>query len=101
MRGKPFQVGGVINFANGEETKDIQLPKIAKDRLFVVEFVGINGFVQQNQTLFVSLEVYTNFVPGIYPIVTSGTSTISDPAFQLEDLEVNGYCFMQTPIAKL
>ena len=29
MRGKPFQVGGVINFANGEETKDIQLPKIA------------------------------------------------------------------------
>ena len=81
MRGKPFQVGEVINFANGEETKDIQLPKIAKDRLFVVEFVGINGFVQQNQTLFVSLEVYTNFVPGIYPIVTSGTSTISDPAF--------------------
>jgi hypothetical protein len=45
MRGKPFQVGGVINFANGEETKDIQLPKIAKDRLFLVEFVGINGFV--------------------------------------------------------
>jgi hypothetical protein len=45
MSGKPFQVGGVINLANGEETKDIQLPKIAKDRLFLVEFVGINGFV--------------------------------------------------------
>ena len=52
MSGKPFQVGGVINLANGEATKDIQLPKIAKDRLFVVEFVGVNGFVQQNQTLF-------------------------------------------------
>ncbi|MCE3241039.1 MAG: hypothetical protein K0Q83_1546 [Deltaproteobacteria bacterium] len=61
-----------------------------------MEFVGVNGFVQQNQTLFVSLEVYMNSVPGIYPIVTSGTSTISDFAFQLEDLEVNGYCFMQT-----
>ena len=81
MTGKPFQIGGVINLAHGEETKDIQLPKIAKDRLFVVEFVGINGFVQQNQTLFVSLEVYTNFVPGIYPIATSGTPTISDPCF--------------------
>ena len=31
MSGKPFRVGGVINLANGEETKDIQLPKIAKD----------------------------------------------------------------------
>jgi hypothetical protein len=81
MSGKPFQVGGVINLANGEETKDIQLPKIAKDRLFVVEFVGVNGFVQQNQTLFVSLEAYTNSVPGIYPIITSGTSTISRSCF--------------------
>jgi hypothetical protein len=81
MSGKPFHVGGVINLANGEETKDIQLPKIAKDRMFVVEFVGVNGFVHQNQTLFVSLEVYTNSVPGIYPIAISGTSIISDPAF--------------------
>jgi hypothetical protein len=80
MDGKPFQTGGVINLANGEETKEIQLPKIAKNRLFVVEFVGVNGFVQQNQTLFVSLEVYTNSVPRIYPIVTTGTSTISDPS---------------------
>ncbi|MCE3241040.1 MAG: hypothetical protein K0Q83_1547 [Deltaproteobacteria bacterium] len=32
MSGKPFQVGGVINLADGEETKDIQLPKkIAED----------------------------------------------------------------------
>ena len=37
--------------------------------------------MQQNQTLFVSLEVYTNSVPGIYPIFPSGTSTIADPAF--------------------
>jgi hypothetical protein len=82
MDGKPFQTGGVINLANGEETKEIQLPKIAKNRLFVVEFVGVNGFVQQNQTRFVSLEVYTNSVPRIYPIVTTGTSTISDPGFR-------------------
>ena len=81
MSGKPFHIGGVINLANGEETKDIRLPKIPKDKLFVVEFVGVNGFVQQNQTLFVSLEVYTNSSAGIYPIVTTGTSTISDPAF--------------------
>jgi hypothetical protein len=79
MSGKPFHVGGVINLADGEETKDIQSPKIAKDRLFVVEFVGVNGIVQQNQTLFVSLEIYTNSVPGIYPIFTTGTSTVSDP----------------------
>jgi hypothetical protein len=78
--GKPFQTGGVINLANGEETKEIQLPRIAKNRLLVVEFVGVNGFVQQNQSLFVSLEVYTNSVPRIYPIVANGTSTISDPA---------------------
>ena len=66
-----------------------------------MEFVGVNGFVQQNQTLFVSLEVYTNSIPGIYPIVTSGTSTISDPAFPARRFEVNEYCFMQIPIAKL
>lgn len=78
--GKPFQTGGVINLSNGEETKEIQLPEIAKNRLFVVEFVRLNGFVQQNQTLFVSFEVYTNSVPRIYPIVTTGTSIISDPA---------------------
>ena len=81
MSGKPFRTGGVINLATGEETKDIQLPKIAKDRLFVVEFVGVNGFVQRNQSLFVSLQVYTNSVAGIYPILTSGTSTILDPTF--------------------
>ena len=80
MHGKPFHTGGVINLGNGDETKDIQLPKIAKDRLFVVEFVGVNGFLQQNQTLFVALEVHTNSLPGIYPIVTNGTSTISDPS---------------------
>ena len=62
MSGKPFCMGGVINLSNGEETKDIQLPKIAKDRLFVVEFVGVNGFLQQNQTLLIALEVYTNAV---------------------------------------
>lgn len=56
-------------------------------------------FVQQNQILFVALEVYTNSVPGIYPIAT--TSTIADLLFQLEDLDVNGYCFMQTLIVKL
>ena len=81
MSGKPFHIGGVINLTTGEETKDIQLPKIAKDRLFIVEFVGINGFVQQNQSLFVSLQVYTNSVAGIYPIVTSGSSIMSDPTF--------------------
>ena len=81
MPGKPFHTGGVINLANNEETKEIQLPKISKDRLFIVEFVGVNGFVQHNQSLFVSLEVFTNGVPGIYPIVTNGTSTISDPTF--------------------
>ncbi len=80
MRGKPFHTGGVINLANNEETKEIQLPKVPKDKMFVVEFVGVNGFVQHNQSLFVSLEVFTNGVPGIYPIVTNGTSTISDPA---------------------
>jgi hypothetical protein len=64
----------------GKRTKTFSC-RIAKDRLFVVEFVGVNGFVQQNQTLFVSLEVYTNSVPGIYPITTTGTSTISDPGF--------------------
>ena len=81
MRGKPFHTGGVINLADGEGTKDIQLLKIPKDRLFVVEFVGVNGFLQQDQTLFVALEVHTNSLPGTYPIVTNGTSTISDPSF--------------------
>ena len=31
--------------------------------------------------LFVSLEIYTNSVPGIYPIFITGTSAVSDPVF--------------------
>jgi hypothetical protein len=81
MHVKPFQLGGVLNLANNEEIVEIQLAKIPKNRVFVVECVGVNGFVQNSQTLFVSLEVFTNGVPGIYPLVTNGTSTISDPAF--------------------
>ena len=101
MSGKSFRAGGVINLANGEETKDIQLPKIAKDRLFLVEFVGVNGFVQQNQTLFVSLEVYTSSVSGIYPIVTSGTSTISDLAFPARRFGAQRVLLYADPTAKL
>ena len=55
---------------------------------------GVDGFVQQSQTLFMSFEAYTNSIPGIYPIVTTGTSTISNPAFQLEDLSHNECRFL-------
>ena len=79
--GSPFHTLGVVNLANNETLKEIKLPKAPQNKLLIVEFVGINGFVQPNQHLFVSLEVYTNSVPGIYPIVPIGVSTIADPTF--------------------
>ena len=67
MTGKPFHVGGVINVADGEDTKDIQSPKIAKDRLFVVEFVGVNVFYNRSSSFFrlksirIPTQVFTQF----------------------------------------
>jgi hypothetical protein len=55
MEGSPFHTLGVANLANNETLKEIKLPKAPQNKLFVVEFVGINGFVQPNQHLFVSL----------------------------------------------
>ena len=48
------------------------MPKIANDRLFVDEFLGVSGFVQHSKSL-VSLEVYLNSMPVIYRIDCSAS----------------------------
>jgi hypothetical protein len=80
MEGSPFHTVGVANLVNTETLTEIKL-RTPLDKLFIVEFVGINGFVQPDQHLFVSLQVKTNTVPGIYPIVLLGVSTIAEPKF--------------------
>src|SRR5215475_7333377 len=81
MDGKPFHRGLVINLAQGEKLKEAQLPNIPKNALFIIEFVSINSFLQQNQQPFVSLGVTTDTVTGIYPIVPTGSMASTEPAF--------------------
>src|SRR4030095_6172118 len=63
------------------KVKETQLSKGPKNRLFIIEFVSINAFLQENQQLFVSLGVTTDSVTGVYPIIPTETMTSSDPAF--------------------
>ncbi|MBI9091630.1 MAG: hypothetical protein JEZ12_20665 [Desulfobacterium sp.] len=81
MEGKPFKAGGVINLSDGEGIKDYPISGLPQDKLFIIEFVGINAFAQPGQTLFIALQVHTNSVQGTYPIVPIGTSPYSDPDF--------------------
>lgn len=81
MKGEIFCKGGVVNLENGESIKDFPLTGVPKDKLFIIEFVGINAFAQPGQVLFVALQVFTNSVQGIYPIVPSGISPFSDPEY--------------------
>jgi hypothetical protein len=100
MDGKPFHRGEVINLAQGDKVKETQLSKGPKNRLFIIEFVSINAFLQENQQLFVSLGVTTDSVTGVYPIVPTETMTkiVQIPLLRSGDLEVNACCFMQTRI---
>ena len=81
MDGETFSAGGVINLDDGESIKDFHLPVLPSDKLFIIEFVGINAFAQPGQILFIALQVHTNSLQGIYPIVPSGTSPFSDPSY--------------------
>jgi hypothetical protein len=81
MKGETFSTGGVINLGNGESIQDFHFTGLPKDKLFIIEFVGINAFAQPDQVLFVALQVFTNSVQGIYPIVPLGTSPFSDPTY--------------------
>jgi hypothetical protein len=81
MDGRPFHRGEVINLAQGAKLNETQLSNVPKNRLFVIEFVGINAFLQENQQLFFSLGVTTDSVTGVYPIVPAGSMASLDPAF--------------------
>jgi hypothetical protein len=81
MNGEIFSTGGVINLENGESIKDFHLKGLPQDKLFIIEFVGINAFAQPGQVLFIALQIFTNFVQGIYPIVPTGASSYSDPTY--------------------
>jgi hypothetical protein len=79
--GQSFQSGGVINLAEGEEVKDATILVVPTDQQFDIQFVGVNGFAQPGQILFVALQVTTAGRLGIYPIVLTGMSPFSDPEF--------------------
>lgn len=81
MEGKPFCIGGVINLVNGENVKNALIPGLPRDKMFLIEFVGVNGFAQSDQIIFVSVEVYTGARPGVYPIVLMGSSPYWDPTY--------------------
>jgi len=52
MNGEIFSTGGVINLENGEGIRDFHLTGLPENKLFIIEFVGINAFVQSGQVLF-------------------------------------------------
>ncbi|MFT3866986.1 MAG: hypothetical protein QM715_00680 [Nibricoccus sp.] len=81
MEGNLYSTGGAVNLSNGENVKDFQISDLPRDKIFSIEFVGINGFAQQDQILFVSLEVTNGDRAGTYPIVLTGSSPFGDPAY--------------------
>lgn len=81
MTGETFCTGEVINLDDGESIKDVLFQGLPKDKLFIIEFVGINAFTQPGQVIFVALQVQTNSRKGIYPIVPIGVSPFSDPTY--------------------
>ena len=81
MEGQPFHVNGTVNLSNGEGLKDYTFTGLPKDKLFIIEFVGVNAFAQPGQVLFIGLQVQTHATPGIYPIVLNGSSAFSDPTY--------------------
>ncbi len=81
MTGETFCIEGLINLDNGQSIKDFVFDNLPKDKLFIIEFVGINAFAQTDQVLFIALQVYTNSKKCIYPIVPTGSSPYSDSTF--------------------
>jgi len=82
-KGDPFQKGSVVNLNDGEIVKDCTLVTVPQDKRFIIEFVGVNGFAQLGQRLFVAIQATTNGYKGAYPIVLAGRSRIEDPAFPM------------------
>lgn len=85
MDGEPFGTGGIINLVDGETIKDFQPPEFPLDKLFIIEFVGINAGAQPDQDLTIFLQVHTNTVKRIYPIVPMGKSpSPNDPEYPID-----------------
>jgi hypothetical protein len=78
---QPFQVGDLIDLADGESGKQVTLLTMPQGQRFVIECVGVNAFVQPDQRLFVALHVTTGDDSGIYPFVLAGSSTVADPTY--------------------
>jgi hypothetical protein len=55
----------------------------------------MNGFVQPDQHLFVSLEVYTNSAPGIDLIAVNGVRPLQIQYTRAGDSAAGGCCCMQ------
>jgi hypothetical protein len=81
MDGESFHVNGIVNLGNGERSKDFQFSALPQGKLFIIEFVGINAFAQPGQVLFAALQVQTNSVMGVYPIVLTGSSPFPDSTY--------------------
>jgi hypothetical protein len=84
---KPYLKAKAVNLLDGNFSVSDSIVTIPANRLFMVEFVGINAFAQENQELSVALEVTTTSdgIPemGIFPIVLGGKMAGSDPDYPL------------------
>ena len=82
---KPYLKSKAINLTDGNFSANDSLVTIPANRLFMVEFVGINAFAQEDQALSVALEVTTtnDSIPetGIFPIVLDGKMATTDPGY--------------------
>ncbi|GJQ60914.1 MAG: hypothetical protein D8M57_03405 [Candidatus Scalindua sp. AMX11] len=72
-----FQTEEVINIDIGTESNEVLVRNIPDDKLFAIEFIGINGFTTKGIDIYIALDVDTL----IYPITVSGSVPFNDPTY--------------------
>lgn len=74
---KCFQMQEVVNIDIGKQFNEVVVQNLPSDKLFVIQFIGINGFTTKGIDFFIALDIDTI----IYPISVAGSVQNNDPGF--------------------
>ena len=79
IEGKPNAIVRILHLVDGEDRKQETLFEVPDKKLFVIEAVGVNAFLQPNQDLMVTVVPALNAGVSTFPIVLYGEALNSEP----------------------